>query len=361
MTATAPNIAISEMPEPLQTVIQRVPRLAAVVYFLWRLVERWGNDQCPLIAAAMAFFGLLSLFPIVLAVVAILGQTLLGNQEVLERLQAYIAQFFPGAAGQILGEINKIAANTDTATLGVVGIASLLWSGRAFFDTLAAVFNGIWPNTQYRSFLQHQMVLWGTFLGAGVLWLLSTGVTFALSTARVLSESLPDLLPASYEVLVWTALPHLTSWLLTVVMFWLIYWFLPNRQKKTRRRIVLGAALIAALGWEGLKFAFTGFLGNVARYQAIYGGVAGVIMTMMWIYFSSMILLFGAEAAAAFEETCDMLQGRASETGGGPGNPQLGCVSANSAKRGGDNTSCRGRCGQAQRRTRSARSVTPMS
>ncbi|HVF09601.1 MAG TPA: hypothetical protein VNA16_02305, partial [Abditibacteriaceae bacterium] len=62
----------STLPAPLQTLVQRAPRLAWPVNFLWRLGERWGQDECPLKAAAMAFFGLLSLFPLILAVVAIL-------------------------------------------------------------------------------------------------------------------------------------------------------------------------------------------------------------------------------------------------------------------------------------------------
>ena len=316
MTA-APPPYISAMPPPLQVVAQRVPQLSAIIYFVWRLVERWGTDRCALIAAAMAFFGLLSVFPIVLAVVAILGQTLVGNEEVLEKFRAYIADFFPGAAGDILSEVNKIASNTDAGTLSIVGIASLLWSGRAFFDTLAAVLNGIWPNTEPRGFLQHQLALWSTFLGAGVLWLLSTGTTFALSALRALSQEFPKLF-INYQSVLWEILPRFTSWLLTVVMFWLIYWFLPNRQQKVRRRIVLGAAVIAALGWEAAKFAFTGFIGGVAaatRYQAIYGSVATVVLALMWIYISSMILLLGAEAAAAFEETCAAMTDQVPETG----------------------------------------------
>ena len=302
----AEPITQSEMPAPLQTLSQRVPRLRWFIHFGWRLNERWNQNQCSLIAAAMAFFGLLSVFPLVLAVVAILSRTVFGDEEVLSQFQSYVASFFPGAAGEILGELRAIAAAANSTTLGVVAIVSLLWSGRAYFDTLAAVLNSIWPKARPRTFLQHQLALWSTFLGAGVLWLLSTGVTFALSVARALSDALPDMF-INRQPGMWDFLARLTAWLLTALMFWLIYRFLPNAQPGGRNRTALGAALIAAIGWEIAKIIFIKFLGNVARYQSTYGSVAGVVMTMMWIYFASLIILLGAEAAAAYEETCAAL------------------------------------------------------
>ncbi|MDQ3813250.1 MAG: YihY/virulence factor BrkB family protein, partial [Armatimonadota bacterium] len=304
--------AVAALPGPLQSLVRRFPRLTWLTLFLWRLGERWGQDQCALIAAALAFFGLLSVFPLVLAVVAILGQTVVGNQVLLREFKKFIAGFFPGAAGQIMNVIEGIAAKTDTATLSIVAILLLIWNGRALFDTLAWVLNSIWPRTTPRTFLQHQIVLWSTFLGASVLWLLSTGMTFALSAVNALTAELPEFFGKRYPVVVdvlarvtaWNLPARLASWLLTTLMFWLIYRFLPNVTTRQRRRIVLGAALIASIGWELAKFAFTQFLGNITRYERTYGSVAGVVITMMWIYFASLILLLGAEAAAAFEDTC---------------------------------------------------------
>ena len=88
-------------------------------------------------------------------------------------------------------------------------------------------------------------------------------------------------------------------------MFWLLYRFLPNVEGRRRRRLVWLASVLAAVLWEGAKFAFAKFLGNLDRYQATYGSVAGVVVTMMWIYISSLIILLGAEAAAAYQETGD--------------------------------------------------------
>jgi membrane protein len=300
------NVAKAEIPAPVSWAMEKIPAARCIIYFLWRLADRWSEDQCPLKAAAMAFFGLLSIFPIVLAAVSILATTLSGDVGALTAFQNFVKDFFPGQTGQNVSDamkkaVDTIAAGSNATTLGVVALGSLLWSGRAFFATLAEVLNSVWPGAEERSFVQNQIVLWSTFLGAGVLWLLSMASTFLVTAIGWLLQYLPEVFR---DALPWIEITSRgMSFLLSVVMFWLMYRFLPHVTDKHRRRLVWVAALVAAIGWEVAKIVFTQFLGNLDRYQATYGSVAGVVLTMMWIYFSSIVILVGAEAVAAYEET----------------------------------------------------------
>lgn len=294
------------MPPFLENFIQDKPLIASPVRFTWRLVERWNDDNCPLMAAAMAFFGLLSVFPLTLAGVALLARFLAGNAEALQNFSQFVAGFFPGAAGAgIAAEIEKavraIAGGPSATTLGVVALGSLLWSGRAYFDTLATVLNRIFPGSTPRSFLSHQLTLWGLIVGVGVLFLLSTGTTFALSLAQSVAERYPNFF-INRAPWLFDLSGKLGGYLITLAMFYVLYRFTPNRTTPPRRRVVLGAAFVAAVAWESAKWGFTRFLGNVTRYEASYGSVAGVVVTMMWIYFASMIVLAGAEVGATWEE-----------------------------------------------------------
>jgi len=291
-----------ELPEWTNKITQRAPRLEMPLRVGFRFAERWDADHCPLMAAAMAFFGLLSLFPLILAAVAILGRSVAGSPQVLEAFHTFVAGFFPGASRQIINEISAVGRNDNATTLGIVAIASLVWSGRAYFDTLASVLNSIWPGARPRSFWRHQLALWSLFGLAGLLWLFSTAATIALSTLQSFSARLPNLFwnRAPY---VWTALGHLVSWLLTLCLFLVLYRFLPNVQSRRRKRVIWGAAVAGSLGWELAKWFFSAVIShNLSRYQTTYGSVAGVVLTMLWMYFSSLILLFGAEAAAVYEE-----------------------------------------------------------
>ena len=297
------NSLLEPLPDGLRNFLGTRPRWIWAVHFLWQFSQKWGADGCPLYAAALAFFGLMSLFPITLAGTAMVARFVAGNPRAAAGVQQWVMGFFPGVTGrEISNALVHTAVSVDPKALGILAIVPLLWSGRAYFDTLATVLNQVWPNTQPRSFWSHQSALWGTFIGAGGLWILSLVATFALRFMRGAASFLPDLVSGGFSML-WEFAGMAVGWMLTVFMFWLIYHFLPNRQTRQRHRVVWGAALLAALLWEAAKWAFGAFMGNLARYEATYGSVAGVVLTLLWIYFSSLIILAGAEAAAAYEAT----------------------------------------------------------
>jgi membrane protein len=294
------------LPPPLQTLIERWPRLSFAVRFGWRLGERWGNDRCAIVAAALAFFGLLSLFPLMLAAIAILGHALAGRPGAVTQFVQFADGFFPGATGLILqqrirGEVGSIAQAPSGVTVGVFSLLSLLWSGRAYFDTLAAVLNTIWPHARPRTWLQHQAALWSTFAGAGFLYALSIAASVAQNLARTLSDRLPNLF-FNRQPMLWEWVGHATSWALSLFMFWMIYRFLPNATRGRRGRDALRASMVAAVALELAKLIFARYLPDSARYGAVYGSVAGVILTLMWLYLSSSIVLLGAEVAAAWAD-----------------------------------------------------------
>ena len=296
-----------ELPDFVETILDKVPFLRAPISFGWRLALRWGDDACPLMAAALAFFGLLSMFPLALAGVAVLARVLAGNQTALSDFSGFAASFFPGAAGANLSReiergVTSIANNPNVTRTSLIALVSLLWSGRAYFDVLATVLNRVFPGAQPRSFLSHQVTLWSLLFGAGALFLLSSALTFGLSLLQTMGENLPDFwinrAPVFYDLL-----GKFAGYALTFLMFYLLYRFTPNRRVAPRSRTLLIAATVAAFGWEIGKWAFGNFLGNVTRYEAAYGSVAGVVVTMLWIYYASMIVLLGAEVGATMRDT----------------------------------------------------------
>ena len=295
-----------ELPEFAETILGKVPFLRAPVTFGFHLAARWGDDACPLMAAALAFFGLLSMFPLALAGVTLLARTLAGDQTALADFSGFVASFFPGAAGANLSSeiergVTSIAANPHLTRTSLFALISLLWAGRAYFDTLATVLNRIFPGAQPRSFLSHQLTLWSLLFGAGALFVLSSGVTFGLSMLQTVGERLPDFWINRAPV-VFDLLGKGAGYALTFLMFYLLYRYTPNRKVAPRNRTLLISATVGALGWEVGKWAFGNFLGNVTRYEAAYGSVAGVVVTMLWIYYASMIVLLGAEVGATIRD-----------------------------------------------------------
>ena len=295
-----------ELPDFVETILAKVPFLRAPVSFGFRFANRWGDDACPLMAAALAFFGLLSMFPLALAGVTLLARTLADDKTALADFSSFVASFFPGAAGANLSKeiergVQSIADNPNVTRTSVFALVSLLWAGRAYFDVLATVLNRIFPGATPRSFLSHQLTLWSLLFGAGALFVLSSGVTFGLSLLQTMGERLPDLWINRAPV-VYNLLGKFAGYAITFLMFYLLYRFTPNRKVAPRSRTLLISALVGALGWEIGKWAFGNFLGNVTRYEAAYGSVAGVVVTMLWIYYASMIVLLGAEIGATIRD-----------------------------------------------------------
>ena len=298
-----------ELPDFVETILGKLPFLRAPVTFGFRFANRWNDDACPLMAAALAFFGLLSMFPLALAGVTLLARTLADDQTALVDFSRFVASFFPGAAGANLSReiergVQSIAANPNITRTSIFALVSLLWAGRAYFDVLATVLNRIFPGATPRSFLSHQLTLWSLLFGAGALFVLSSGVTFGLSMLQTIGERLPDFWINRAPV-VFDLLGKLAGYALTFLMFYLLYRYTPNRKVAPRARTLIVAATVSALGWEIGKWAFGRFLGNVTRYEAAYGSVAGVIVTMLWIYYASMIVLLGAEVGATIRDTDD--------------------------------------------------------
>jgi len=295
----------------LQRIIRHY-RLKPYVDFALIFIRRWGDDECPIKAAAMAFFGLISIFPIILASVSVLATVMVGNKEVLEAFGELVTQFFPGQAGNnvehaVKMAVFRIASGPNATSLGVVAFVSLLWSGRAYFATLATVLNRIWPEAKDRGFLQRQILPWGMFAAAGVLGLLSMLSTLVLSAARPILSSFP--LWFVNWFMLFNILSHLLSWGFAFLMFLMLYWFLPNVQAR-QRGLIFATAILTTLAWEISKFLYGAAAGRVLHYEATYGGVAGVVVTLVWIYFASMILLIGAESAAAWDEMRQNAKGR---------------------------------------------------
>ena len=262
----------------------------------------------------MAFFGLLSVFPLILAGLTILARFLSHDTRAMTNFTRFVSGFFPGAAGAgLAGEIGRAMYTIDASTqtsgaLNAVAIGSLLWSGRAYFDTLVTVLSRTVPGGAPRSFLKHQLTMWALMLGVGALFAVSSALSLLLSGLQFWAARWPDL-PFNRAPMLWNLLGQGTNFALTLLLFWLLYRFAPNRTTPPRRRPILVSTLVASLAWEVGKWIFAHFLGNTMRYQATYGALAGVVLTMTWIYFASLIMLVGAEAGATFEELRSAMPG----------------------------------------------------
>ena len=248
------------------------------------------------LAAGVAYYTLLSLFPLVLGLLAVLG-VILAPEETQQRFLDFVTVNLPGS--RLFVEENVEALVQLREALGAGAILGIIWTAIVAFGAVARAVNRAWyiPDNPpfYLSRPFHALMA----LFVGTLFLVSTSISSAIEfltgTTRELGIPLLELLHTSGPGHL--AL-HLVPTSLNFLIFLMIYRFAPNC--KTYWRYVWVGAMVAALLLETAKVLFLWYLDNVYDYTQVHGVVASVIVLLIWIFVSSMILLLGAQISCEY-------------------------------------------------------------
>lgn len=269
---------------------------------LWRLTRevavRFGRDGCSLMAAATAFFGLLSLIPLAALAISVFGRILGSGPEAEQRILETLRAIVPVEAPSVEAAIRGYPLPTGSWFVEAVSLLGLLWAGSRLFRTLEEVLTRVWSaHGQARSFVHRNLVALLATAGAGAIFLVILLLTAAAATLAAKAGALSGL-PGFLWSGPWLRglAPPAAAWL----MFLLMYQFLPQGQVRWRTAAAGGAA--AAVMWEISRLAFAALVERSATYGQLYGSLAGTVLVSMWLYVSAAILLVGAELAVVLQE-----------------------------------------------------------
>jgi membrane protein len=271
------------------------------------LFRRFGKDQCGTYAAALTFFSLLSIIPALVVALAVLAYLFQDPAEAMRQLQKAIASILPGAfagkaAASIMQEANVQKSVEDLiqtrGIAGVIGLLSLVWATLQIFVNGAPAMNTAFEVEERRSWIKLRLVALGLLIGAGLLFLLSllpsSGPDF-VRNLKIPWLGLPEHVPWYIEGLFW-----LVALAINAAMFALIYKFLPNAQSTWREALVGG--LIAGVLWEAAKQGFSYYVAHFGNYNKVYGVLGGTIVLVLWMYYTSMVMLLGAEVTSLYRD-----------------------------------------------------------
>ena len=242
-----------------------------------------------IIAAAIAYFALFSLFPLTLLSISIasfyLGP-LMDQQFIVQKLE-----FIAPALGQLLGKnIEEIISARGPVT--VIALVGLLWSASTIFYTLTQTLNDIWDVKRRRSVWKRRglaILFVLTFIGPALFL-----VSFASSMISNLRTWLPDQL-----IPIGGALSIVVAILLDIALFMAIYFILPHGASSWRE--ILPGAMGAGLLWELAKKAFLFFVSTyLSVSNLVYGSVTAIFAFLVWAYLSGLIFLFGAFLSVSY-------------------------------------------------------------
>lgn len=266
-----------------------------LVHLCYRTVREMSADDATHMAAGLAYYAVLSLFPLTVGLISLLGLVL--NSEVLEgEIFGFFQTYLPGSRDLLAANIES--RDSIRGFLSIISFLGLFWSASLLFGAITKAVNRAWDIHRDRPFyidkLRHILMA----LSVAPLFLMSVGTTAALQFLG--SSDIPiigrlDFLNHDVIVLLTRPLPFFFS----LTIFLLIYKFTPNTH--TYWRYVWPGAVLAAVMFEVFKSSFVFYLDNFARYEEIYGSLASVVVVLAWTYISGLILIAGAEFSSEYE------------------------------------------------------------
>jgi YihY family inner membrane protein len=258
--------------------VDRFQQRHSLLGFPIGVVKKFGDDQAGQHAALLAYYGFLSVFPLMLVFVTLLGYTLANDPALQQRIiDTAIAQF-PVLGPQLRGSIKTIQGSGIALVVGIVGT---LWGGRGITESAQDAMNAIWniprkdrPNFWFR-----------LARGLGSLLLLAAA-TFAATALARLGTTSPGILGR--------IAPFAGSLLLNLLLLAVMFQALTGMWVSWRR--LLPGAASGAVGWSALQ-ALGVYVVNrqLERANLVYGVFAIVIVLLSWLYLSAQLLLYAAE------------------------------------------------------------------
>lgn len=262
---------------------------------LRRVTTEATSDRLPIMAAGCAFFALLAIFPAMSVLISLYGLVL--DPTALEQQLEGARAVLPAAAYDLVAQRLHALAVKGTTTLSwgvALGVVLALWSASAGTKALIVALNTAYEEKEKRPFLRYQATAL-LFTLCGVL-----GVAVALSVI----VGLPAVLQLGWLGPMAQTTASAVSYLLLVAFIVLglalLYRFAPSRREAQWRWVTPGSA-VATLLWLLASFLFSYYVANFASYDAMYGSLGAVVVTLFWFYISAFVVMLGAELNAELE------------------------------------------------------------
>jgi membrane protein len=245
-------------------------------------------------AAAVSYSLILALFPTLLFLITV-GNSIIGPEKVEKYLLRQVLDFFPGAYTFVRNNLESIS-NISTRLIISCFIA-MVWAAMGIFSVIERALNRIW-GTVPRSFLHGRAINFLTLILVVILLGASALSTALVTGLQSVAGDLPAKLGQQMQTIAgyfWHLVFILLSLAVTVILFTLLYKWLPNT--KVSLREALTGAILAGVAWEAAKYGVS-FLLPYFHYDLLHGSIGAAVALLSWVYTSSVIMLFGAQFTA---------------------------------------------------------------
>jgi membrane protein len=275
-----------------------------------RTLREYKEDNLTDWAAALTYYSVLSIFPAMLVLVALLG--LLGQYpRTVNSLLDIVGELGPkSAVDTFRGPIESVVRNKGgAAAMAGIGALAALWSASGYVGAFTRASNLIYEVGERRFFRQRPLQLVITLVMALLLALVLVGLVLSGSLAEAVGRvvGLSDTVVTVWSVAKWPVLL-----VLVVFMISLLYFLAPNVRQPKFRWISAGG-VVALLVWIVASVGFAFYVSQFGSYNKTYGSLGAVIIFLVWLYISNNALLLGVELNAELERARELRRGLPAE------------------------------------------------
>ncbi len=266
----------------------------------WQIVRRaWkeaSRDQVPLLAAGVAFFGFLSLFPGIVA--AVLAYGFFADPASVRSRAEDLADLVPDTARELVLQQVGSLASAQSQSLGIgliIALAAAIWSASGGVGNLLSAVNAAYDEEETRGFVKRKGLALLMTVGV-IVFILVMLALVAVVPAVLNSLSPPLVIRILLEVARWVVLVLLVSFAMAV-----LYRVAPAREAPKLKWVSVGS-VVATILWILGSVGFSVYVSTFGNYAKTYGSLAGVAVLLLWLWISSYAVLLGAEINAESEQ-----------------------------------------------------------
>ncbi|GAA1755592.1 YihY/virulence factor BrkB family protein [Streptomonospora arabica] len=271
---------------------------------LRRTFGEFRRDNLTDLAAALTYYGLLSIFPAILVLVSLLG---FAGQSATQALTDGLSAAPADVAGFLTTIIENMQRNRASAGIfGLIGLAVALWSASGYIAAFMRASNVVYDVPEGRPIYKTLPIRVGVTL---LMVILLTAAAVAVVVTGGLAEQAGRLLGLGpVAVLAWRIAKWPVLLLVVVFMIALLYWASPNAKRGFRW--VSGGSVLAVVIWLLASGAFAFYVANFASYSNTYGSMAAVVIFLVWLWITNIAVLLGEEFNAEIERGRALAAGR---------------------------------------------------
>jgi membrane protein len=277
---------------------------------LKRTLKEFKADNLTDLAAALTYYGVLAIFPMIIVVVSILG---LVGHSATQPLIDNLGRVAPGPAKQIfVSAIHNVQSSQRAAgVLFVVGLALALWSASSYIAAFMRAANVVWDIEEGRPVWKTIPIRLGvTLITVLLLTLSAVSVVFTGGLARQAGNALGvgSSAVTVFDIVKWPILLLIVGAILAI-----LYYAAPNVRHPHVRWLSPGS-LLAVLLWLIASAAFAFYVASFASYNKTYGALGSIVVFLVWLWITNVVILLGAELNAELERGRHIEAGHPAET-----------------------------------------------